>query len=327
MILQIHSKMNSTWAYSTFCNVQWRNTSTTAAAVRHHPYHLVDPSPWPILTSLSALWLAISLVLYFHQYAMAGTVFFGALVCLIYTVSLWWRDVLREGSLDCHTGKVKYGLQLGMLLFIVSEAMFFAGLLWRWMNSALMPTVAIGMSWPPVGILPIKADSWHARPILNTWILLRSYFTANQAKHAMDIGDRQRSGVFLRLTVVLGLVFSFYQYLEFKDAAFTFSDSVFGSSFYLTTGFHGAHVMIGTLYLMVVLLTLNTTGPNHCTALNLSILYWHFVDIIWVFVLILLYFWGSALPTTDMSLCTDNVCVLEALLYDARLHNFEQVVC
>lgn len=297
--------------------------SVSSAAVRHHPYHLVDPSPWPLLTSLSVLWLAIGLVLYFHQYRSAAIVLLGALICLIYTVSLWWRDVMRESLLNCHTDKVKRGLHLGMLLFIVTEAMFFVGMLWAFLNAALMPTVQIGMAWPPLGIVPVKTDSWHARPILNTWLLLASYFTANNRKHAMDVGDRQRCALFLGLTILLGGVFSFYQYLEYTDAAFTFSDSIFGSTFYLTTGAHGRHVILGTIYLVVCLYTLNTRTPAISTALNLAILYWHFVDIVWVFVLILVYIWGGALPSSGLELCTDGPCLLERLLYEARLDAFE----
>lgn len=301
-----------------------RQLSAGSSVLRHHPYHLVDPSPWPLMTSLSALWLAIGLVLYFHKYTSAGTVLLGALICLVYTVGLWWRDIIRESRLDCHTAKVKRGLHLGMLLFIVTEAMFFVGLLWAFLNAALMPTVQIGMAWPPLGIVPVKADTWHARPILNTWLLLASYFTANNAKHALDNGDRQRCALFLALTVGLGLLFTFYQYLEYNEAAFTFSDSVFGSTFYLATGFHGFHVIVGFLYLTVCLLTLKDAGPSRSTAMDLAVLYWHFVDIVWVFILILVYVWGGALPFSPVELCSDGPCVLENLLHQARLDAFEQ---
>lgn len=297
-------------------------TTESGAAFRHHPYHLVDPSPWPMLTSFSALWLTTGLVLFFHQYSGAGTIVSGALLCLLYTVSLWWRDVMRESRMMCHTTKVKRGLHLGMLLFIVTEAMFFVGMLWAFMHAALMPTVQIGMAWPPVGIVPVKADTWHARPILNTWLLLASYFTANNAKHAMSLGDRRRCAFFLVLTIALGVVFSYYQYLEYTDAAFTFSDSIFGSTFYLTTGFHGFHVIIGFLYLTVCLFTLKDAGPSSSTALDLAVLYWHFVDVVWVFLLILIYAWGGAMPKTELSSLSEAP-LLEAVLQTARLNAFE----
>jgi heme/copper-type cytochrome/quinol oxidase subunit 3 len=300
------------------------SSGANSGAGIHHPYHLVDPSPWPLLTSLCTLMLTIGAVLYFHQYAAAGTVLVFAIVSLVYTVSLWWRDVMRESRLNCHTAKVKKGLHLGMLLFIVTEAMFFVGMLWAFLHAALMPTVQIGMAWPPVGIVPVKADNWHARPILNTWLLLCSYFTANNAKHALDMGDRGRCAIFLALTIVLGAVFSFYQYLEYTDAAFTFSDSIFGSTFYLATGFHGFHVIVGFVYLTVCLFSLKDASASRCTALDLAVLYWHFVDIVWVFLLILVYVWGGALPSSGMELCTDGPCLMEALLYEAKLDLFSK---
>jgi cytochrome c oxidase subunit 3 len=289
------------------------------SSTRHHPYHLVDPSPWPVLTSFSALWLTISLVLWFHCYNNAGTLLIGALLCIIYTASLWWRDVIRESRTGYHTPKVKQGINLGMLLFIVTEAMFFVGLLWSFLHAALMPTVQIGMSWPPLGIVPVKADTWHARPILNTWLLLASYFTANNAKSALDNGDSQRSKFFLLVTIALGLLFAVYQYLEYNEAAFTFSDSIFGSAFYLTTGFHTMHVLIGVMYFVVVLFNFKDTTPGNSTALNLSVIYFHFVDIVWVFVLTIVYVWGGATASSGLELCTDGVCVLENLLLDARI--------
>jgi cytochrome c oxidase subunit 3 len=287
------------------------------------PYHLVTPSPFPLLTSFSALWLTTGLVLYFHRYSAAGTVVLGALLCLTYTVSLWWRDVMRESTLGFHTAKVKRGLNLGMILFILSEAMFFVGLLWAYMHAALMPTVQIGMSWPPLGIIPVAADSWHARPILNTWLLLASYFTANNALSTLEQNNKQRSIFYLILTIVLAVVFTYYQYLEFSEAAFTFSDSIFGSCFFMITGVHGIHVILGTIYLTVCLLTIKTATATDHTALALAALYWHFVDAIWVFVLLIAYLWGGALPTSGLELCTDGACVLENLLDSVRLDAFE----
>lgn len=298
-------------------------TSAVHHDVPHHPYHLVDPSPWPMLTRLCALWLAVGLVLSFHKYAAASTVYTFAMICLVYSVCLWWRDVMRESRQACHTSKVKQGLKWGMMIFILTEAMFFVGLLWAFLNRALMPTVQIGMAWPPVGIVPVKADSWHARPILNTWLLLASYFSANAAKHALDADDRKRCGLYLSITIGLGCLFTFYQYLEYSDAAFTFSDSIFGSTFYLSTGFHGFHVIIGFLYLTVCLFTLKDATASQSTALDLAVLYWHFVDIVWVFILILVYVWGGALPASSFELCGDGACVLQALLREARLDAFE----
>lgn len=303
--------------------VQKRARTTNTSQVGHHPFHLVDPSPWPALTSFSALWLTIGLVLYFHKYNAGGTILLGALCSLIYTVALWWRDVIRESRQSCHTRKVKNGLRWGMMLFIVTEAMFFVGLLWAFLNAALMPTIQVGMAWPPVGIVPVKADSWHDRPILNTWLLLASYFSANAAKHSLDSGNLQACAANLALTIGLGALFTFYQYLEYREAAFTFRDSIFGRTFYLSTGFHGFHVIIGFLYLTVCLFNLKDTSPQRSTALDLAILYWHFVDIVWVFILILVYVWGGALPTSNLELCQDGPSLMAALLRETRLDAFE----
>lgn len=296
-----------------------RQQSTQVGAVPHHPYHLVDPSPWPLMTSFSMLCLALGLALYFHKYAAGGTVLIVALMSLTYATSVWWRDVIRESALGCHTSKVKEGLHLGMILFIVSEAVFFVGLLWAFLNAALMPTVDIGMAWPPVGVVPVD---WTRRPSLNTVLLAASYFSANAAKHAMDQGQKQTCALNLALTIALGVLFTGYQYLEYSGAAFTFSDSVFGSTFYLSTGFHGFHVIVGFLYLAVCLLTLKSASPGKSTALDLAVLYWHFVDLVWILIFTLVYVWGGALPTAGVDTCTDGLCVLRTVLRDARLDAF-----
>lgn len=181
---------------------------------------------------------------------------------------MWWRDVTREGSLDYHTAKVKNGLHLGMILFIVSEAVFFVGLLWRFMHAALMPTIQIGMSWPPVGIVPLH---WTGLPKTNTLILLASYFTANAAKHALDNSKKNLCGMYLLITIGLGALFMYCQYIEYTSAAFTFSDTVYGSAFYLTTGFHGFHVAIGRIYLAVCYALLPSTTPSKAVAFNLAV--------------------------------------------------------
>jgi len=286
-------------------------------------FHLVDPSPWPILTSLSTLWLTISFVLWFHCYENAGSVLISAIVCLVYTVSLWWRDVFRENLEGHHTDTVIKGIHLGMLLFILTEAMFFVGLLWSFLHAALMPTVQIGMTWPPLGIVPVRADTWHARPILNTWLLLASFFTANNAMSALNNDDNpERSRVFLLITIALGLMFAVYQYLEYNEAAFTFSDSIFGSAFYLVTGFHTFHVLVGVIFFVVVLFNFQDPDldiPLENVALNLAVLYFHFVDIVWIFVLTIVYIWGGATPSSGLELCSDGVCIFENLFLDALI--------
>lgn len=285
----------------------------------HHGYHQVDPSPWPVQTALCILWLTVSLVLFFHQYSGAGTIQTLALFCLTYTASQWWRDVTREGSLNYHTAKVTRGLQLGMLQFIVSEAAFFVGLQWAFMHRALMPTIQIGMTWPPVGVVPLH---WTGLPKTNTLIQQASYFTANAAKHALDNNKKNLCGTYQLVTIGQGALFMYCQYVEYTSASFTFSDTVYGSAFYLTTGFHGFHVFIGAVYQAVCYAVLPTTTPSKAVAFNLAVLYWHFVDIVWRAQLVLQYVWGSALPAHEIEACGDGLCALSVVLSDRKAHLF-----
>lgn len=299
--------------------VQKRSMGTSVYRRPHHGYHQVDPSPWPLLTAQCILWLTVSGVAFFHQYAGAGTILILALSCLTYVASLWWRDVTREGSLNYHTSKVKNGLHLGMVLFIVSEAAFFVGLQWAFMHAALMPTIQIGMSWPPVGIVP---QHWMGQPKTNTLILQASYFTANGAKHALDNNKKDLCGLYQLVTIGLGALFMYCQYVEYTSASFTFSDTVYGSAFYQTTGFHGFHVAVGAIYLAVCYFQLPSTTPNKAVAFNLAVLYWHFVDVVWRALQVLLYVWGSALPAHEIEACTDGLCQLSVVLSDRKAHLF-----
>ncbi|KAF8054274.1 cox3 (mitochondrion) [Scenedesmus sp. PABB004] len=295
------------------------STRTRGGNRPHHGYHLVDPSPWPALTRFSIFWLLLSMVLFFHQYAGRGTLVLFAFCAVAYTATVWWRDVHREGVLGFHTRKVKNGLHLGMMLFIWSEAMFFVGLLWAFLHRSLMPTIQVGMSWPPLGIVPVQ---WYGLPKVNTLLLLRSYFTANAAKHALENNQKNLCKLQLRNTIFLGLLFVYCQYLEYTGSRFTFSDSIFGSAFYLTTGFHGFHVIVGFLYLRVCLLLLPTTKPGQSIALDLRVLYWHFVDIVWVFLMLLVYGFGCAMPTSELQRCTDGSCALSHILYERKRYSF-----
>lgn len=296
-----------------------KNMQTRVNTGPHHGYHQVDPSPWPAQTALCILWLTVSAVMFFHQYAGAGTILTLALSCLTFTATLWWRDVTREGSLNYHTAKVKNGQQLGMVLFIVSEAAFFAGQLWRFMHRALMPTIQVGMSWPPVGIVP---QHWTGLPKTNTLILQASYFTANAAKHALDNNKKNLCGLYLLITIGLGVLFMYCQYIEYTSASFTFSDTVYGSAFYQTTGFHGFHVAVGRIYQAVCYAVQPSTTPTKAVAFNLAVLYWHFVDIVWRQLQVLLYVWGSALPAHEIEACTDGLCTLSVVLSDRKAHLF-----
>lgn len=304
---------NGNFHFNSFSARKRMHTDTQSRP--HHGYHLVDPSPWPALTRLCLLWLTVSLVMFFHQYSGAATVQTGALQALTYTRSVWWRDVNREGILGFHTRKVKNGLHLGMMLFIWSERMFFVGLLWAFQHASLMPTIQQGMSWPPLGIVPIH---WSGLPKTNTLILQASYFTANAAKHALDNNQKNLCKLQLIITILLGFLFMWCQYLEYTGAPFTFSDSIYGSSFYLTTGFHGFHVLVGRIYQRVCLFLQPSTTPKQAIAFNLAVQYWHFVDIVWAFLLAIVYVWGSAMPTSYIEACPDGVCTLRNILHERK---------
>jgi len=257
---------------------------------QHHPFHLVDASPWPFLTSVGVLVTALGFVLSFHRYQNSTLVLSLGFLIFVYVLFLWWRDVMRESRLHYHTSRVQTGLQLGMVIFITTEAMFFVGLLWAFINAASQPTVYLSNSWPPEGIIPVE---WHGRPLLNTALLFASYFSANVARYALEENNHKLASINLTITVFLGLLFTFYQYLEYSTAAFTMSDSVFGSVFYLATGFHGFHVIVGVLFLFVCLIRLKEFSVNHSVGLKLAVLYWHFVDIVWIFLMGIIYYWGS----------------------------------
>lgn len=258
-----------------------------------HPFHLVSPSPWPIYTCISLLILTTTAVLTMHGFSNADYFLMLALVTLISSMSFWWRDVISEGTyLGNHTLAVQRGLNMGVALFIVSEALFFLAIFWAFFHSALSPTVELGAQWPPMGIEPVNPFEL---PLLNTVLLLSSGVTVTYAHHSLIQGNRSGTLYGLLATVVLALIFTGFQAVEYTVSSFTISDGAFGSCFYLGTGFHGIHVMIGTAFIAVGLwrvLAYHST-ENHHLGLESGILYWHFVDVVWLFLFISIYYWGS----------------------------------
>jgi cytochrome c oxidase subunit 3 len=207
--------------------------------------------------------------------------------------TVWWRDVLRESVfLGHHTICVRKGLMLGMVLFILSEVMLFAGVFWAFAHASLTPTIDIGAVWPPRGIAVLDP---FAVPFLNTCILLTSGASITWAHHAIIIGKRKETLAAMAVTIGLALIFTALQAFEYLTASFTISDSVYGSCFYLLTGLHGAHVIVGTLFLAVTLVRahLSQLRPSHHLGFELAALYWHFVDVVWLIVFTVVYYWGS----------------------------------
>jgi len=219
------------------------NTTT----LTKHPFHLVDPSPWPFVGGLSALVLAIGGVLAMH--GLDKGVFPVGVLMLLLTAYGWWRDVVREGNTPgVHTQAVRRGLRVGMLLFICSEVMFFVAFFWAYFNVALAPTEAIGFVWPPKNIIPL--DPFHL-PYFNTLVLLLSGTTVTWAHHALLENNRKDVLIGLGFTIALGLLFTTVQAIEYGHATFSFKGGIYPSTFFMATGFHGLHVIIGTLFLIV----------------------------------------------------------------------------
>ena len=240
-----------------------------------HPYHLVDPSPWPLALSMSLLVLTVSAVMYMHGFNYGGYLLNLGLILTITGMSLWFRDVIVESTyLGHHTDQVKRGITIGVVLFIVSEVMAFISIFWAYLHSSLSPAVEIGGVWPPQGITPLDP---FAIPLLNTILLVSSGAFVTYGHHALIKGDRKGAIVGTFLTIVFAVIFTGLQYFEYVEAPFTFSDSVFGSAFFASTGLHGIHVIIGTIFILVGfvrLLNYHLTSEHH-QGFEAAILYWH----------------------------------------------------
>ncbi len=270
------------------------------AHANNHDYHLVDPSPWPIVGALAGLVSAVGMVMFMHD---AGPwLLIVGLLLVAFTMISWWRDVINEAEVQGHhTPVVQLHLRYGMILFIASEVMFFVAWFWAYFDAALFVSAPIeylklehtGGVWPPLGVETF--DPWHL-PLLNTLILLTSGTTVTWAHHALLHDDREGLKWGLLLTVVLGMFFTFGQYVEYSEAPFAFAGSIYGSTFFMATGFHGAHVLIGTIFLVVCLFRAMAGHfkPDHHFGFEAAAWYWHFVDVVWLFLFICIYVWGSS---------------------------------
>jgi cytochrome c oxidase subunit 3 len=265
----------------------------------NHPYHLVDPSPWPFVGAVSGGTLAIGMVLFMHD--VTPWLLVAGFVLVLATMFFWWRDVIKEAvHQGHHTKVVQLGLRYGMILFIASEVMFFSAFFWAFFDASLFAGEAAqvdraaftGGVWPPVGVEVF--DAFHL-PLLNTMILLLSGCTVTWAHHALLHGDRQGLLQGLALTILLGALFTGVQAYEYSHAAFGFADGIYSSTFYMATGFHGFHVIVGTIFLIVCFFRAYAGHfkPDHHFGFEAAAWYWHFVDVVWLFLFICVYWWGG----------------------------------
>nr|QHF17718.1 cytochrome c oxidase subunit III [Vespa basalis] len=256
----------------------------------NHPYHMVTISPWPLILSINIMLLLISMIKWF--YFMKINLMIMTIMSMSLTLIQWWRDIVRESTFQgMHTSNIISNLKLSMILFITSEVFFFISLFWAYFHSSLSPSIEIGMLWPPKNIIMFNP---YDIPLLNSIILITSGITITWSHNSLINKNINTAWMTLLYTIFLSLLFSTCQYLEYKSAPFTMADSIFGSIFFFVTGFHGIHVIIGTTFLIVCLLRMisNHFSNNHHFGYEAAIWYWHFVDIVWLFVYTWLYWWS-----------------------------------
>nr|URX53259.1 cytochrome c oxidase subunit III [Glyptotermes perparvus] len=258
---------------------------------QNHPFHLVEQSPWPLTGAMGALVTMSGMISWFHQYNQY--LLLMGMTIMILTMIQWWRDIVREGTYQgLHTKTVTKGLRWGMILFIISEVFFFISFFWAFFHSSLSPTIELGSTWPPTGISPFNPLQI---PLLNTAILLASGVTVTWAHHGLLENNYKQGLQGLFFTVLLGIYFTILQAYEYMEASFTIADSSYGSTFFVATGFHGLHVIIGTTFLLMCLLRQlgKHFSSNHHFGFEAAAWYWHFVDVVWLFLYISIYWWGS----------------------------------
>jgi len=299
------------------------------AGAHNHQYHIVNPSVWPLVGAVSALLFFSGMVCWMHSYAPGPYLIGAGVIGIAFTMFSWWADVIKEAHGGDHTPIVQLHLRYGMILFIASEVMFFVAWFWAYFDAALFPAGVhdlanstdvvgqvmrdqlLGGHWPPVpvegtgvtipasgqptpGIFQHTFDPWGI-PLLNTLILLTSGVTVTWAHHALLKNDRRGLVIGLILTVILGATFTFFQAYEYHHAAFSYAGHIYGSTFFMATGFHGAHVLIGTIFLLVCLIRAlkGAFTPKAHFGFEAAAWYWHFVDVVWLFLFAAIYVWGA----------------------------------
>jgi cytochrome c oxidase subunit 3 len=270
------------------------------AGAKNHPYHILPPSVWPLIGATSALAFFGGMVMWMHENPYGTYLLLAGLLGIVFTMFSWWSDVVREAHSGDHTPVVQLHLRYGMILFIASEVMFFVAWFWAYFNGALFPSAveSVGGTWPPEGMHVLDPFGW---PLFNTMVLLCSGTTVTWAHHSLIHGDRDGLIKGLWATIALGLLFTSVQAYEYAHAPFRFAGEVseganiYGSAFMMATGFHGFHVIIGTIFLIVCLIRAyrGHFTPRQHFGFEAAAWYWHFVDVVWLFLFIAVYVWGG----------------------------------
>nr|AKM70136.1 cytochrome oxidase subunit III [Greenidea kuwanai] len=257
----------------------------------NQPYFILNLSPWPILMSINIFNSMMSNIMMlnfkFNYFMMSN------LMIMILISMLWWRDIIRESTYQGnHNFYIMNIIKFSMILFIISEMFLFISFFWNFLHNSLAPSIELGLNWPPKNI---KFFNPMLIPLLNTIILLTSSFTVTLTHFFLLNNNKKNSIMFMNLTIILSIYFLILQMIEYKEATFTFSDSIFGSSFYMATGFHGMHVLIGTIFLMLNLMRMKNFHISfiHHISFELAAWYWHFIDIIWLFLYMTFYWWNN----------------------------------
>lgn len=253
-----------------------------------NPFHFVTISPWPLLRSLRVL-IFISRFIYWIKFKLVEMIIFSLIILILILVQ-WWRDVIREGEFQgFHSILVIKILRYRFLLFIVSELFFFISFFWSYFHIILNPPFNCGNCWPPLGVIPFDP---YGIPLINSFILITSGITVTVCHHLILLNKSGK--LYLYLTVFLGLIFTVFQVIEYYYSSFSIADSVYGSLFFIITGFHGLHVIIGSLFLIVCLYRIedNQFLPYHHVGFEAASWYWHFVDVVWLFLYVIVYWWS-----------------------------------
>src|SRR5579883_2176024 len=255
-----------------------------------HPFFLISPSEFPFCVSLAILAGLSGLVMYMHQQFFGLCCMTNGFVGLLICLYGWFKDMNIESISGYYTKAVRRGLKCGMILFIISEVMFFVSFFWAFFHSSLAPAMEIGFIWPPLGIETF--DPWSV-PLINTFILLTSGATVTCVHLSVIVDRRSTTQVYFFLTLGLALCFTTLQWYEYENAPFDISDGIYGSVFYLATGFHGFHVIVGTIFIQVCSIRYdnNLFNSSHSVGLECAIWYWHFVDVVWICLFITIYWW------------------------------------